>query len=109
MDRIQKEVWQNFIAGDSLAFKLIYEHQIDGLYDYGCRYTQDRALIKDCIQDLFIELNHYKSSLSPEVNIKAYLFTSLRRKLFNQIKKIQNTVDIEDIQLTPHFSIDTNA
>src|SRR5690606_36945619 len=109
MDRIQKEAWQNFIAGDSFAFKLIYENQIDGLFDYGCRYTPDHALIKDCIQDLFVELNHYRSSLSPEVNVKAYLFTSLRRKLFNQIQKSPNTVDIEDVRFTPFFSIDTNA
>jgi len=43
--------------------------------------------VKDGIHDLFVDLHRYRARLSPEVNVKAYLFSSLRRKIIRSISK----------------------
>ena len=80
-------LWKCFIQGDDEAFASIYELYIDILYAYGKRYTADEDLLLDCVQETFVDIYKYRASLAPEVNIKFYLFSSLKRKLFRSIKK----------------------
>lgn len=49
--------WLNFIDGDTLAFRQLYERYIDELYTFGCRYSRDRNLVKASIHDLSIDLH----------------------------------------------------
>jgi RNA polymerase sigma factor (sigma-70 family) len=82
-----KKLWTLFISGDSEALNLLYKQFIDSLYAFGLRYTQDADLVKDAIQDLFIDLHKYRKTLTADVNVKAYLFSSLRRKVYLLLKK----------------------
>jgi RNA polymerase sigma factor (sigma-70 family) len=82
-----KQLWIDFIAGDEKASKIIYETNIQLLFKYGCHFSSDEELIKDCIQDLFIDLLHYRQKIRQTDNIKAYLLTSFRRKIINEIKE----------------------
>ena len=76
-------LWNDFIKGNEDAFRLIYTNHVQSLFKYGCQFTHDEALIKDCIHDVFIDLSKYRSGLSPTNNIKLYLFKSLKRKIFS--------------------------
>lgn len=82
-----KKLWTLFISGDSEALNLLYKQFIDSLYAFGLRYTQDTDLVKDAIQDLFVDLHKYHKTLTADVNVKAYLFSSLRRKVYLLLKK----------------------
>ena len=44
----------------------------------------DKDLVKDCIQDLFVEIWDTKDRLGPVRSIKAYLYSSIRRKLIRR-------------------------
>lgn len=79
-------IWQRFIDGDKAAFKKLMEDHYRVLYNYGCKFTFDTDLIRDCIQDLFFGLWNRKVFLSREVNPKAYLISSLRRTLHRKLK-----------------------
>ncbi|MDQ6477193.1 sigma-70 family RNA polymerase sigma factor [Dyadobacter sp. LHD-138] len=79
--------WQQFTAGDKNAFGEIAECHYAALHHYGTRFTQDRELIKDCIQDLFLQIWERRDSLSVIDSIKPYLFQSLRNNLLRRIKK----------------------
>ena len=79
--------WQQFCAGDKSAFGEIAESNYTSLYHYGTRFTPDRDLIKDCIQDLFLELWEKKATLSYIHAIKPYLFQSLRNNLIRRLKR----------------------
>lgn len=97
-------LWENIIKGDQEAYRELYELFAEMLYRYGLRYIQDTATIKDCIQDLFTDLYHYRRNLSPKVNIRYYLLRSFRRKIHMAIKKgaaISQTSDAEE-----YFSVD---
>lgn len=82
-----KNLWTSFINGDSEALNLLYKQYVDVLYAFGLRFTDDAELVKDGIQDLFVDLFKYRKTLAPEVNVKSYLFTSLKRKICLVLKK----------------------
>lgn len=50
-------------------------------------FTNDKELIKDVIQDLFLDLIEKESRISKIDNIKMYLFISFRNNLFAAIRK----------------------
>lgn len=82
-----KEVWTMFRDGHEGAFNFIYKQYFKLLLDYGFLFTNDRDLIKDSIQDLFIELRNSGTSLSQTDNIKYYLYKCMRWKISYMIKK----------------------
>jgi len=82
-----KDLWTSFINGDDDALNLLYKQFVDVLYAFGLRFTDDAELVKDGIQDLFVDLYKYRKTLAFDVNVKSYLFTSLKRKICLVLKK----------------------
>lgn len=82
-----RDLWTSFINGDDDALNLLYKQFADVLYAFGLRFTDDGELVKDGIQDLFVDLYKYRKRLAVEVNVKSYLFTSLKRKICLVLKK----------------------
>jgi RNA polymerase sigma factor (sigma-70 family) len=96
-------LWNNVILGDQQAYRELYEMYADMLFRYGLRYIKDTNTIKDCIQELFTSLYHYRNNLANNVNIRFYLLRSFRRKIHQAVKKnatILHTANPED-----YFSI----
>ncbi|MCH6234265.1 RNA polymerase sigma factor [Cognataquiflexum rubidum] len=90
-------IWQLFKSGNESAFIKIYEINFDRLFSYGLRITKDRELVKDAIQDLFIELRKGRNNLGNTDNIKFYLFKCLKRKIIKESGKwYSNLEDIND-------------
>jgi RNA polymerase sigma factor (sigma-70 family) len=84
---IENQVWNRFCKGDRAAFDTIYANYFPQLFQYCIRFTSDRNLISDVLQDFFIEL-FCKPPRSAAVNhLKSYLFVSVRRKLLKTINK----------------------
>lgn len=82
------EIWRSFKEGDKAAFIFIYNSFFGILYNYGYQFTQDEDLIKDCIHDVFAEINQAKQRLSETNNIKFYLLKSFKHRfLYYQKKK----------------------
>ncbi|SEW52522.1 RNA polymerase sigma factor [Chitinophaga arvensicola] len=96
-------LWDHIIQGEQQAYSELYELYAEMLYRYGLRYIEDTGTIKDCIQDLFTDLYHYRKNLATNVNIRFYLLRSFRRKLHLAVKKslpLRHTAGPED-----YFSI----
>jgi RNA polymerase sigma factor (sigma-70 family) len=86
------EVWYRFQAGDQAAFSEIYKEFIDLLFAYGCKITHDPELVKDCIHDVFIDLQRLNPNLHHPEYIEFYLYKSLKNAIFqrfNQYKRIE--------------------
>ena len=83
-----EELWLSFKEGNKEAFSKIYATYFSSLYNYGAKITRDKDLIKDCIQDLFIDLWKGRKRMSATTSIKFYLYKSLRRKM---VKEIEST------------------
>ncbi len=79
-------LWPLFCAGDKDAFGQIAEHCYKPLHHYGTRFTGDRELIKDCLQDLFLGLWEKRAHLSGVSSPRPYLFQAFRNNLLYRIK-----------------------
>jgi RNA polymerase sigma factor (sigma-70 family) len=103
-------LWQRFRAGDEAAFTYLISKNFQLLYRYGLKYSPEEAFIKDCIQELFIDLWERRQSLSEVITIKAYLMASLRRRLHREsLSKKRQTSELTDIEQVPfdvEFSVE---
>lgn len=91
-------LWQAFKSGDRDAFAKIYNLFIEDLLSYGYRVTNDRQLIRDSIQDLFLHLWHTRENLTDTDSIRFYLYVSLRNRILRNIEKHNHTsIDTQDL------------
>jgi RNA polymerase sigma factor (sigma-70 family) len=81
------EVWSRFRSGDHAAFGEIYEEFIYSMFAYGSRITRDRELVKDCIQDVFLDIQRLKPDLLHPESLEFYLFKSLKNAILHKIQK----------------------
>lgn len=75
------DLWGRLKNGDEKVFEQIYNLYVDDLYQFGKSLTKSQALVKDCIQDVFVDLWHYRAKLASDVRIKFYLLRSLSNKI----------------------------
>ena len=80
------ELWSRFKTGDEHAFDQLVELRYRVLFNYGTRFTKDRDYIKDCIQDLFLELWERRERLVDTPYVTIYLIKALRNKFVRQLK-----------------------
>lgn len=81
----ESAAWNSFRKGNESAFIFIYKSYFDVLYGYGFSIVADSNLIKDSLQDLFVELRERRGHLGPTDSIKFYLFKCLKRKLVKEL------------------------
>ncbi|HWK06272.1 MAG TPA: sigma-70 family RNA polymerase sigma factor [Puia sp.] len=79
-------LWLQFKGGDREAFATLYQKHSIPLIAYGMKLCPDLDLLKDQIQELFVELWHSREGLSPTDNTRFYLLKALRYKLIRQEK-----------------------
>lgn len=70
-----------------INFTELYDRQIDNLFAFGAKFTSDREMIKDCIQDVFVKLYTKKDELSSIGNIDSYLYVSLRNRINDEFRR----------------------
>lgn len=93
----ERILWLRFLKGDDQALSLIYLQYSNSLFDYGCRFTTDKNLVKDCIQEVFCTLIRTRKNLSETDNIRLYLLKSLKRRILRDLKDSGNkTILVND-------------
>lgn len=81
------QLWHNFKQGNEEAYAYIYNTYFFILFNYGRQFCSSKDLVKDCIQDLFVELWEKRERLADTDAIKYYLFKCLRRKITRKVSK----------------------
>lgn len=91
-------LWQSFLKGDDKSFSAIYHCYADQLLSYGYKFSTDREIVHDSIQEIFIDLYEKRENTSVNIkNLKAYLFVALRNAI---IKKVKKSRKYETLELT---------
>lgn len=93
-------IWKDFKNGSNDAFEKIYFKYIDVLFRYGSKITTDRDLVKDCIQQLFLELYSSRAKLTDPDSIEFYLLKALKRIIIHRINQDQKYDDLIEQGLT---------
>ena len=80
-------IWNDFRNCKDYALSYIYCRQVEQLYRYGRKFTQDEALIKDTIQEVFYHLIRNRSTLGETDHISYYLMTAFRHRMIRSLQK----------------------
>lgn len=94
----EKDAWEQLQKGSLEALGFFYDCYVDDLFRFGISIKGDSALVQDIIHDMFLELYSYHSKLSTVSNIKAYLISSFRRKLFKNISSKEVILEKNEIE-----------
>lgn len=94
----ENEAWKKLQQGSLNALGFFYDRYVDDLFTIGISIRNDRELIEDIIHDLFIDVFKYHQNLSSITNVKAYLITSYKRKLFKSLSSNEIALQVEDIE-----------
>lgn len=79
-------LWNNFRAGDEVAFTQLSKQFYKTLVHYGGKFTSNNQIIEDAIQDLLIKLWLRRSSLNEVESVKFYLLKAFRNQLFKTLQ-----------------------
>jgi RNA polymerase sigma factor (sigma-70 family) len=87
-------LWQQLRQGKESAFEALYKKYIGDLLHYGHRMGEEEEVLKDQIQDLFVELWKSRERLSATDSVKFYLFKALRYKLIRYNHRAASSVPL---------------
>lgn len=92
-----------------INFTELYDKTIDNLFAFGTKFTSDREMIKDCIQDVFVKLYTKRGELESVINIESYLYVSLRNRINDEFRHNTHVCDneINDNNVKPLFDSET--
>ena len=103
-----QSLWNDFRDGSSVAYTALITKYSNVLFCYGIRFIQDRDFVKDCIQDVFLELCSRRENINPTASVKSYLFKSLRLRIFREKSKWTSTQSLdEDYCFQIEFNIES--
>jgi RNA polymerase sigma factor (sigma-70 family) len=104
-----KIIWEKFLEGDKEAFAHLYNLHVEALYRYGTKLCPDDNLVKDAMQEVFLDLyiRREKNKTNPG-NLRWYLILALKRNLIKKLKRNRRLVDEEKCELNfePEYSIE---
>lgn len=101
------ELWDLFRAGDEVAYTRLIKKYSKILFNYGFRICQDRDFLKDCVQDVFLELWNRRLNISATQAVKWYLFKAVRLRIFREQSKWNRGESIdENYEFLVEFNIE---
>lgn len=103
------ELWNNLKSGQEKAFSMLFEKYYSDLVRYGNSLCASDDKVQDCVQDVFTDLWIYRETLAKNVVVKAYLLSSVRKRIIrlDQRNRIfKKASDINNIEFLFDFSIE---
>src|SRR6478609_8641840 len=107
----QEAEWLHRIQkNDEQALALLMRKYYTNLYNYAARFTPDDALIKDCIQEVFISLWQRRQTVGVILSPKFYFLRAIKNKVLKSLdsarRKIGNQTLPDEYDFSHEFSIE---
>jgi RNA polymerase sigma-70 factor (family 1) len=83
----ESEILRLVSEGNELAFREIFDHYSSRLYNYTFRITDDEELSEEIVMDAFLKIWCNSQVLGEIINFDSYLYTLVRNRAFNAIKR----------------------
>jgi RNA polymerase sigma factor (sigma-70 family) len=90
------QLWLLFLQGNKQALSEIFLSSYDDLFRYGLKLIRELETVDDCIQNLFLKLWKNRQNLKPVMEIKPYLFRSLRNHIIDILEIRKPVIPIDD-------------
>ncbi len=82
-------LWLKFKSGDAAAFGELSQVHYRALYNYATKFSSDSEFIRDCIQELYLDLWERRAFLSETAFVKSYLLKALRHRLIKESVRLK--------------------
>lgn len=89
------EIWREIKNNQQKALSELFYRYSDLLFSYCYTISKDRAIIKDCIQELFLDIWKRRSELAEVEKVKYYLLRVIRRLLIKRLKADEKKLRVE--------------
>ncbi|MBW4360889.1 RNA polymerase sigma factor [Flavobacterium taihuense] len=102
-------LWSSLKAGDEKSFSILFEKYYSDLIRYGNSFSPFKEKVQDCVQDVFADVWIYRQSLSNSVVVKAYLLSSVRKRIARLQERdyiFMKTSTTDSIEFLFDFSIE---
>lgn len=105
----EKYLWEEYRSGNILALGKIMQSLYHDLFHWGMRLYGEKEFVKDCIQEVFLNLWKQHGTIGPVENVKDYLLMVLKshmiRELSNKNEMLQSCID-DEYSFAVEFSTD---
>jgi RNA polymerase sigma factor (sigma-70 family) len=94
------QLWQQLKNGSELALGKLIKKYFNLLQNYGYKFVRNEDFIKDCVQEVFVEIWSRRQNISQPDSVRAYLFSSVRRRILRESvrQKINGEEEIINIE-----------
>jgi RNA polymerase sigma factor (sigma-70 family) len=108
------QLWLQLKNGSEFALGKLIKKYFNPLQNYGYKFVRDEDFVKDCVQEVFIEIWQRRDRLSIPDSIRAYLLSSVRKRVMRegvrqQIIKEDTPADLENdrhfVELSHEWSL----
>lgn len=99
-DLSDTELLNSFLNGNDDAFEVIYRRYVNELFAYGIGLGFDRATLEDVLQDVFYKLYDSKKKLKEITQLRPYLYSMLRNRLFDLYRAAIDSNDISRYEMS---------
>lgn len=89
-------------AGDERAFESLFRALAPGLCALATRYVGSRSVAEELVQDLFLDVWTRRESLHIEQTISAYLYTAVRHRALNHVRRERGPARVRDTSFAMH-------
>jgi len=102
-------LWNQLRSGDEEAFSLLFERYYSPLVNYGKTLMLESDIVKDCVQDVFVNIWSYRYRLNDAIAVKSYLLSCVRKRIarYHEREHIFSKVkDVDSLDFLFDFSIE---
>lgn len=102
-------LWNQLRLGDEEAFSSLFERYYSTLVNYGKTLMTGEDRVKDCVQNVFVDIWTYRFKLNEAIVVKAYLLSSVRKRiarLHHREHIFSNIKNIDSLEFLFDFSIE---
>jgi len=82
-------LWQALKRSEKAAYEILLKKYYPLVLNYGVRFYKDKEFVKDCVQDLFIEIWNRREYLADVVSVKSYLLHSIRKNIIRESSRLK--------------------
>ncbi|AFK04444.1 RNA polymerase, sigma-24 subunit, ECF subfamily [Emticicia oligotrophica DSM 17448] len=91
------QLWQQLKNGSELALGKLIKKYFNPLLNYGYKFVRNEDFVKDCVQEVFVEIWSRRQNISQPDSVRAYLLSSVRKKILRESFRQKIKTDGDEI------------
>ena len=91
MSPVDSSTIRRLVAGDEVAFRMVYDFHSEQVYQLALRFLKDTAWSEEIVQDVFLKLWLNREGLDEQGNMWLYLYVITKRLCLNKLREIHKS------------------